>query len=95
MAACQYKGLPDDCYEPTLMREFHDTELMTSATGQALVCDYYDRARGLVHLLKDCLITERVRGQIRAIVGLIKDNRIAAAIESYEEMVCLLKQNTA
>lgn len=68
---------------------------MTSATGQTLVSDYYDRAREVVHLLKDCLIAERVWGQIRVIVGQIKDNHITASIESYEEMVCSLKQNTA
>lgn len=94
-AASQYKGLPDDCYELTLMREFRDSELMTSASGQALVAEYYNRAPGLVPLLEDCLIADRVWEQICLIVKLIEDKRPAAAIESYEAMVLLLEQEAA
>lgn len=94
-AACQYKGLSDDCYELTLMREFRDTKLLSSAEGQALVADYYNRAPELVPLLEDRLIAERVWEQICSIVKLIEDKRSAAAIESYEAMVLLLEQEAA
>lgn len=91
-AACQYKGLPDDCYELTMMREFRDRKLLTTASGQALVAEYYDRVPELVPLLEDRLIAERVWGQIGAIVEMIEKNRTAAAIASYKAMVKSLEQ---
>ena len=90
-AACQFKGLPDDCYELTLMREFRDTELLISTEGQALVSDYYERAPRLVHLLADDIIAERVWKDICAIIELIEHQRFTDAIEKYKAMVVTLE----
>lgn len=47
-ACCQYKGLPDDCYELTTLRNFRDTYLKTTEAGNALVEEYYRIAPSIV-----------------------------------------------
>lgn len=74
-----------------MMREFRDINLMTTATGQALVADYYKRAPELVPLLEDHLIAERVWRQIDTIVEMLEENQTVAAIETYKAMVFSLE----
>jgi hypothetical protein len=43
-AAVQFKGLPDDCHELQVMRQFRDSYLLTTAEGRQLVERYYAAA---------------------------------------------------
>lgn len=91
-AAFEYKGLPDNCYELMVLREFRDSHLMASSSGQSLVDEYYARAPELVPMLEDCETAERVWQDIREVVELVETDRSAAAIERYKLMVEGLEQ---
>lgn len=43
-AACRYRGLPDDCYELGVLRQFRDEFLLTSPERAPLVDEYYAEA---------------------------------------------------
>ena len=47
-ACVEAKGLPDDCRELTVLRNFRDTYLKASADGQRDVCEYYHVAPMIV-----------------------------------------------
>jgi len=47
-AACDAAGLPDDCFELTMLRCFRDTHMAGTAQGRAEIAEYYDRAPGIL-----------------------------------------------
>jgi|GEM_PF-1634267 len=91
-AACEYQGLPDDCYELQTLRSFRDNMLMPYPSGKALVREYYQIAPGLVPLLEDKSVTDFVWEQIHKTVGYIENNRNEDAKECYKNMVNTLKE---
>ena len=51
-AACELRGLPDDCHELRVLRRFRDDVLVTSREGRALVEEYYRVAPRLVLIVE-------------------------------------------
>lgn len=94
-AACQYKGLPDDCDVLTTMRSFRDNVLMRTEEGSNLVAQYYERAPNLVPLFEDPRIADLAWHQICKISDLIKAERNAEAVAVYHEMVVSLERENA
>ena len=43
-ACCEYKGLPDDCYELETMRKLRDHYISKQPYGKKLINDYYAEA---------------------------------------------------
>lgn len=52
-AACQFKGLPDDCDELETLRRFRDDHLLKSEHGAAMVAHYYSVAPDIAESLID------------------------------------------
>lgn len=49
---CEEKGLPDDCYELTMMRKYRDEVLKKTEQGQQIVNFYYEQAPRIVEQIK-------------------------------------------
>lgn len=49
---CEEKGLPDDCYELTMMRKYRDEVLKKTEQGQQIVDFYYEQAPRIVEQIK-------------------------------------------
>lgn len=94
-AACQHKGLPDDCEVLTIMRSFRDNVLVQTTEGTRLVDQYYQRAPSLVPLFQDPEIADRAWHQICKITDLIQAKRNAEAVSAYQEMVTSLERQMA
>ena len=86
-ACCQYKGLPDDCYELQTLRRFRDEKLMTTDSGKEMIRRYYRDAPGIVEKLNTrqdkTEIYERVYKQITGIVELVEAGKDAQATVDY------------
>lgn len=52
-ACAQAAGLPDDCYELTVLREFRDTYVRGLDGGEALIQEYYELSPQIVLKLSD------------------------------------------
>ncbi len=51
-ACVEAKGLPDDCRELTVLRNFRDGYMRTTSTGTADICEYYHTAPVIVEKIK-------------------------------------------
>lgn len=90
-ACCEYKGLPDDCRELTVMRNFRDTELKESGWGQRCIDLYYQEAPRILkqiesHPKRDELL-EWLYSQIGQIVELVENKKGKEAVIYYLLMV--------
>lgn len=90
-ACCQHRGLPDDCYELTTLRNFRDTHLMKTEEGRSLVEEYYKIAPaivdGIMASANSAEILENIYGEICRVLVLIEAKRYEQAIEAYRAMV--------
>lgn len=90
-ACCQYKGLPDDCYELTTLRNFRDTYLKTTEAGNALVEEYYRIAPSIVDKIMEnpnkAALLDDIYTEVCKILVLIEAKRQEAAINAYQAMV--------
>ncbi len=95
-ACCEYKGLPDDCYELTVMRDFRDNVLAKTTSGQLLIDFYYKVAPGLVE--KILLHSHReeilswIYEEIEQIVKLVEAKQNNEAITAYVLLVLTAEQ---
>ena len=81
-ACCTYKGLPDDCYELQMLRNFRDSVLKKTETGTALVQLYYEQAPKIVEQI-DRLSEEKHRSMLDWLYQEI--SQVAALIEEDAE----------
>ena len=90
-ACCNYKGLPDDCEELRVMREFRDTQLKKTTVGRELIQMYYRIAPQIVEKIdaKDnhSEIYRQIYEQIQHIVLLLKESLYDEAVAAYVNMV--------
>ncbi|MBM6825938.1 CFI-box-CTERM domain-containing protein [Mordavella massiliensis] len=49
---CEEKGLPDDCYELTMMRKYRDEVLKKTEQGRKIIDFYYEQAPRIVKQIK-------------------------------------------
>ncbi len=98
-AACEYRGLPDDCHELRVLRQLRDNVLLKTLDGAALVNEYYLIAPALVPLLEDDDVAKKVWQDILIAVERSEQGHYEAAIRIYREMVealsLLLAKNNA
>ena len=88
-AACAYKGLPDNCTELQVLRDFRDKELMQTQRGSELVSEYYRIAPGIVPRLESQDF-DRIWVSIKRCVKHIRNSENEAAINEYQTMVISL-----
>ena len=91
-AACEERGLSDDCTELTTLRRFRDEVLHFSEAGHRLVEEYYEEAPGLVPLVRDSDESERVWRDIQATVAHIERGHHEEAIASHSSMFGRLRK---
>lgn len=92
-AACEHRGLPDNCHELQVMRMFRDDVLAKTAGGNAMIKHYYEIAPHLVPLLGDHAVAEEVWTNIETTVAHIEAGQPTDAISAYQEMVDRLAQS--
>lgn len=90
-ACCEFKGLPDDCYELTVMRNFRDTYLKAQPYGEALIKHYYEDAPALVKYIDNhssrTAIYQDIYTKVQEIVKLVETSENEKAIIQYMYMV--------
>lgn len=95
-ACVEYKGLPDDCEELTVLRHFRDSYLLALPTGPAMVAEYYRIAPSIVRRIweeEECAaIWEAMFQTVQQCVQLIRAGQNAVAMQQYIAKVLLLKQ---
>ncbi len=91
-AACQYKGLPDDCYELETLRHFRDHFLLASQDGATMVEHYYAVAPLIASQLVSHADLEQVWEVICGCVAAIESGCHEDATRSYHGMVQALER---
>lgn len=89
-AACEHKGLPDDCRELQVLRAFRDTHLLPSIKGRELVERYY----AIAPRIASCLTgqqAEKVWGVVQECVTLIDAGDCERAVRHYQALVLELE----
>lgn len=82
-ACCEYKGLPDNCEELTILREFRDR-----AVPKELVKEYYEKGPSIVQkILNNNVYLDYVFNVITKCVQDIKNGRDELALQRYKDMV--------
>lgn len=97
-ACCQYKGLPDNCYELTTLRAFRDQYVAKQSYGKKMIGTYYVDAPKIIHYIdaqENCAeIYDLIFKQIQEIVHVIEDGRNDNAVILYMNMVYELFRKT-
>ena len=90
-ACTEYLGLPDDCEELTVLRNFRDSVLKTTSEGKALVEEYYRIAPDLVNKINASMqkdeIYKNIYKQITECIDAIGENKNDLAVQLYKSMV--------
>ncbi len=89
-AACQFKGLPDNCHELEVLREFRDNYLLTTDDGRNMVEEYYSIAPDISRKLNSKSDLEEVWLVVRKCVRSIETQQYQQAICTYKSMVELM-----
>lgn len=92
-AACDLKGLPDDCYELTTLRLFRDDHLLSTPSGRALVEHYYEVAPAIADHLSTNTELERVWTTMQNAISAIELKDFELATELYKAMVTRLEND--
>lgn len=90
-AACEHRGLSDNCYELRVLRIFRDETLLVTPEGRALVEEYYSIAPDLVPLLNDTTVADQIWKSIEVTIFHIENGKLPQAISAYKEMVRFLQ----
>lgn len=91
-AACQFKGLPDDCQELETLRAFRDSYLLNSPEGEAMVAHYYSVAPPIAELLTEPAELEQVWQVMCRCVAAIDSGHHEQATKEYSAMVTSLEK---
>ena len=90
-ACCDYKGLPDDCYELETMRRFRDNYISKQSYGEKLINDYYEEAPAIVEKINASEnreeILEEMYAKITDIVKMVDVENNDEAIIHYMMML--------
>ncbi len=91
-AACQFKGLPDDCKELETLRSFRDDYLLKTDRGAELVEHYYSVAPAIAAQLTDSSELEHVWEVVCLCVEEIEAGNYDQATNEYAILVHALQQ---
>jgi len=96
-ACVEFAGLPDDCYELTVLRSFRDNYIAHLPNGQMLISDYYERApRILKHIRVSPYRSEILASTFNTIhkaIAEIEKREPALALETYRALLIKLEQD--
>jgi hypothetical protein len=95
-ACCEAQGLPDNCYELTLLRNFRDQYVHALPNGQAIIEEYYRIAPRIVSAIahsndRQVVLRSLYQG-IRQAVTYIEQEQHSQAFELYTQIVCNLRE---
>lgn len=90
--ACEYYGMPDDCYELTLLRTYRDEWLAQQSYGPAVIGEYYVVAPYIVTALKNSddyaqTCEWLMQNVIKVCVEKIEKNEMLSCFNIYKNMV--------
>lgn len=85
-AACDLRGLADDCHELVTLRRFRDDILLGSPEGRKLVAEYYMKAPSLIGLVSEVDERDRVWDEIQFVVTCIELGEHTQAVAAYASM---------
>lgn len=95
-ACCEYQGLPDNCHELTVMRDFRDNYLYKQPYGEEIIRTYYQDAPKIVKYLNEQknrdAIYHSIYVKIRSIVAAIEKQENDKATIMYMNMVYALSR---
>jgi len=91
-AACNFRGLPDDCHELSVLRKFRDEKLMATRAGVSMVEHYYCIAPAIAQDLVHQDDLELVWKTIVECVRLIEAELDDLAVKAYSDMVFRLQR---
>jgi hypothetical protein len=94
-AACECKGLPDDCRELATLRRFRYEHLLSTEEGRALVDQYYEVAPPIAERLSGRPELEDVWATVTQCIEAIECGRFYEATRLYTAMVRSLEQAAA
>ncbi len=77
-AACQYRGMNDDCEELNMLRSYRDTYMMSKPDGESMIREYYDIAPSIVKHIN-------IRPDARQVYDEIWNDYIGPCIEDIRE----------
>ncbi len=96
-ACTAHAGLPDDCHELTVLREFRDGYLASLPNGEAMTREYYRVAPAIVQRIMRTpsreAILARIYTTIRKTVTLIEKEQFPSALRAYSEMFQTLRRD--
>lgn len=94
-ACIKAKGLPDDCEELTVLRQFRDGYMSTLDSGSAMITEYYQIAPRIVSCISALSNGQQIfvelYDQVAKSVNLVKAGDNKAAMENYIAIVRELK----
>lgn len=96
-AACEMKGMEDDCYELNLLRNYRDTYMASLGNGDELIRSYYDVAPSIVKHINErgdrTLIYEGIwDAYIDPCIHMIEEGKMEECLATYTAMVGDLKE---
>ena len=90
-ACVQYKGLPDDCYELSTLRNFRDQYVTKLPNGEELVKKYYKTASQIVEIINNSANKDEIYSKMYDFILLciekINANDYESALNLYITMV--------
>ncbi len=93
-ACTNYFGLPDNCSQLQILRNFRDVHLMKTENGKYLIALYYKVAPKIVDKIEQSknknVIYKHIFNHINIVCHLISSNKFEAAITEYSKMVNFL-----
>jgi len=96
-ACIRSKGLPDDCYELQVLRNFRDTYITSNERGMKLINEYYRPAPLIVQRINNLNNANEIYSElyckIKKAVSLIDHKMYSAAFEFYCNLVRDLKKD--
>ena len=95
-AACQVKGMADDCEELNLLRDYRDTYMAGLREGDRVILDYYDIAPSIVKHINmrpdaDLIYDGIWEKYIGPCILLIREGKMEECMNLYTKMVLDLK----
>lgn len=91
-SACMYaKGLPDDCYELEILRQYRDTWLKDSEEGRNVIEQYYEIAPKIVSAINETMDSKAIYDMIyekmvKPCVAFVEQKKYQEVLELYRRM---------
>lgn len=95
-ACVEARGLPDDCRELTVLRNFRDSYMKSTEKGQCDICEYYHTAPAIVDKIKKLpnaleIFDSIYNDLVIPCVALIDDGKNEEAYGAYKNYVYYLR----